>query len=266
MSGELAISWAPLLPLPIVAALAAAALAAVSLALWRRAPGVWWRAAAAVILITALANPSLIREQRAALNDVVLVVVDESPSQDIEPRPEQSQAALDHLLQALKKLDNTEVRVLRAGGGLEAGEQGTRLFSALRQELSKVPHQRIAGVLMISDGQVHDAPESLEALGFDAPVHLLLAGREKEGDRRITVIQAPRFGIVGRKLPMTIRVDDLASDGPGGLARVEITQDGRPPMSCSCPRAARPRSSSSWPTAAPASSRSRSRPGRMSCP
>ncbi len=229
MSGELAISWAPLLPLPIVAALAAAALAAVSLALWRRAPGVWWRAAAAIALIAALANPSLVREQRAALDDVVLVVVDESPSQDIEPRPEQSQAALDHLLEALKKLDNTEVRVLRAGGGLEAGEQGTRLFSALRQELSKVPHQRIAGVLMISDGQVHDAPESLEALGFDAPVHLLLSGREREGDRRITVIQAPRFGIVGRKLPMTVRVDDLASDGPGGLARIEIRQDGNPP-------------------------------------
>ena len=235
MSGELTISWAPLLPLPIVAFLAVAALAAVSLALWRRAPGVWWRAAAAATLIAAIANPSLVREQRAALDDVVLVVVDESPSQDIEPRPEQSQAALDHLLQALNKLDNTEVRVLRAGGGLEVGEQGTRLFAALRQELSKVSRQRVAGVLVISDGQVHDVPDSLEALGFDAPVHLLMTGREKEGDRRITVIQAPRFGIVGRKLPLTLRVDDLAGEGPGGLARIEIRQDGNPPRTLQLP-------------------------------
>ena len=229
MSGQLTIGWAPLLPWPFVSVLATAALAAVALALWRRAPGVWWRAAAAATLVTALANPSLIREQRAALDDVVLVVVDESPSQDIEPRPEQSQAALDYLLQGLEKLDNTEVRVLRAGGGLEVGEQGTRLFSALRQELSKVPRQRVGGVLVVSDGQVHDVPDSLEAFGFDAPVHLLLTGREQEGDRRITVIQAPRFGIVGRKLPLTLRVDDLAGPGSGGLARIEIRQDGNPP-------------------------------------
>jgi hypothetical protein len=228
VSGQLTIGWAPLLPWPMVAFLATVAFATVALALWRRAPGVWWRAAAAAALIAALANPSLVREQRAALDDVVLVVVDESPSQDIAPRPEQSQAALDHLLQALDKLDATEVRVLHAGGGLEAGERGTRLFAALRQELSKVPRQRVAGVLMISDGQVHDVPETLEALGFDAPVHLLLTGLKNEGDRRVTVTQAPRFGIVGRKLPLTLRVDDLPDKGPGGPARVEIKQEGRP--------------------------------------
>jgi hypothetical protein len=228
VSGQLTIGWAPLLPLPLLGFLAAAALATVTLALWRRAPGVWWRSAAATTLITALANPSLIREQRTALDDVVLVVVDESPSQEIAPRPEQSRTALDHLTQALEKLEATEVRVLRAGGGIEVGEQGTRLFAALRQELSKVPRQRVAGILVISDGQVHDVPEALDALGFDAPVHLLLTGLENEGDRRVTVTQAPRFGIVGRKLPLTLRVDDLPDKGPSGPTRVEIKQDGGP--------------------------------------
>ena len=80
MSGQLSIGWAPLLPWSVVTALAVVALATVALALWRRAPGVWWRAAAAAALITALANPSLVQEQRAGLDDVILVVVDESPS------------------------------------------------------------------------------------------------------------------------------------------------------------------------------------------
>ena len=34
-------------------------------------------------------------------------------------------------------------------------------------------------------------------LGIDAPVHALLTGAEGEFDRRIGVIKAPRFGIVG---------------------------------------------------------------------
>jgi hypothetical protein len=230
VSGQLSIGWAPLLPWPVVTALAVVALATVALAMWRRAPGVWWRAAAAAALVAALANPSLVKEQRAALDDVVLVVVDESPSQDIAPRPEQSEAALAHLTQALERLENTDVRVVRAGGsGLGRDEQGTRLFTALRQGLSEVPRQRVAGVLMISDGQIHDVPETLEALGFDAPLHLLLTGQENEGDRRIAVTQAPRFGIVGRKQPLTIRIDDLPGAEPGGLAQVEIRQDGGPP-------------------------------------
>ncbi|MDH3473355.1 MAG: hypothetical protein OEM59_06660 [Rhodospirillales bacterium] len=231
MSGQLSISWAPLLPWSLIAALAAAALVVVALALWCRSPGAWWRMAAVAVLLVALANPSLVEEQREGLDDVVLVVVDDSPSQDVEPRRAQSAAALEHLTGALEQLPDTEVRVLRAGGGeFSLEEQGTRLFSALHQELSTVSRQRIGGLFMITDGQVHDVPESLESLGFDAPLHLLLTGREDEGDRRITVTQAPRFGIVGRKLVLKLRVDDLPDQGPGGPARVEISQDGGAPQ------------------------------------
>ena len=139
----ISLSSRPTVPWPVVTALALVALATLALALCRRAPGVWWRAAAASALVAALANPSLVKEQRAGLDDVVMVVVDESPSQDIAPRPEQSEAALAHLTQALERLADTEVRVIRAGGaGLGRDEQGTRLFSALRQGLSEVPRQR----------------------------------------------------------------------------------------------------------------------------
>ncbi len=236
MTGQLSIVWAPLIPLPFVLGLAGLAAAAIVLALWRRAPGVWWRAAAAAALLAALGNPSLVKEERDDLDDVALVVVDDSPSQDVEPRREQSQAALEHVIEALDRLSDTEVRVLRAGRetmGLET--QGTRLFEALRQDLSTVPRQRIAGVIVISDGQVHDVPDSLESLGFDAPVHLLLTGRENEGDRRVTIAHAPRFGIVGRKLPLKLRVDDLPDQGPGGPARVEIRQDGGEPKVMNLP-------------------------------
>ena len=232
--GPLSIAWAPLLPWALLIGLCAVAAVVLALTLWRRAPGVWWRGAAALVLLVALANPSLVREEREPLNDVVLVVVDESPSQEIEPRPTQREAALSHLLKELGTLEGIEVQVVRTGGGAFGLEQqGTRLFAALRDALASVPRQRIGGLLLVSDGQVHDVPENLDALGIEAPVHLLMTGLEDEGDRRLTVTQAPSFGIVGRALSLTLRVDDLP-DGlggnGGGSAQVLLRQDGGPPQ------------------------------------
>ena len=64
---------------------------------------------------------------------------------------------------------------------VEAGQadgetDGTRLFTALSAALSDVPHDRVAGAIMITDGRVHDVPSEAAALGFAAPVHALITG------------------------------------------------------------------------------------------
>jgi hypothetical protein len=217
------VEWAPAFAWEFIAVLALAAAVLVGIAVYRRARGAWWRALAFTLLILALANPSLVKEQRQPLDDIALVVIDESASQEIEPRPAQSEAALRHVLEALKGLDATEVRVVRAGAGI--GEDGTRLFSGLRDALAKVPRKRVAGVVVISDGQIHDAPDNLEAFGLNAPLHLLLTGEEDERDRRLVVKNAPSFGIVGRPQTMTITVEDLPRSSVA-LARVTIRRDG----------------------------------------
>ena len=235
MTGHLTIDWAPLLPWPLLLGLAVLSALVVAPALWRRARGALWRSAAAAVLLITLANPSLVREERDPLSDIVFVVVDESPSQQIEPRDVQTQAATAHLIKELERLDNTEVRLLRAGeAAFGLDRQGTRLFAAVRQALATTPRQRVAGVFLVSDGQVHDAPETLEAFGLEVPVHLMLTGDENEGDRRITVTQAPSFGIVGRELSLTLRVDDLPGESEGA-AEVLLRRDGGAPERLTVP-------------------------------
>src|SRR5262249_19217874 len=96
--------------------------------------------------------------------------------------------------------------------------------------LADVSGARVAGVVVVSDGEVHDVPADLAKLGYDAPVHLLLTGRPDEGDRRLTLVRAPSFGLVGKPVTMTLRVDDLS--GPQGAApaatsaNVTLTRDG----------------------------------------
>ena len=227
MTGQISIDWAPLLPLPLLTALALAALLVVGLAMATRAPGAWWRGLAAVVLLLALSNPSIVQEERDALNDIALVVLDESGSQDIAPRPAQSEAALGHLMAELERLPDLDVQVVRAGGGTARLDKGgTQLFGPVLDTLAKVPRGRVAGLLVISDGQIHDVPDSLATLGIDAPVHLLRSGSDGERDRRITVTQAPSFGIVGRELELNFQVDQLPEGAPQQTVQVMLRQDG----------------------------------------
>ena len=74
--------------------------------------------------------------------------------------------------------------------------------------LADVPLERLGGVFMITDGVVDDIPADADALGFKAPLHALITGHEGERDRRIELLEAPRFGIVGKDQTIELRVLD----------------------------------------------------------
>jgi hypothetical protein len=228
------IAFAPLISWWAVAALAGVAVLVLVLGLWRRARGVAWRGLAAAVLLAILVNPALVEEKRAAQRDIAVIVVDDSPSQQIGDRAAASEAALKALTDRLANEPDLDVRVVRAGapppGG---GDDGTRLFAALSRALLDVPRQRLAGVVMITDGQVHDVPGDTKAAvaQLGAPLHVLLSGRPNEADRRLVVKEAPSFGLVGKDVPMTIRVEDLpeAKDAGETLAKLTWRKDGGPP-------------------------------------
>lgn len=215
------ISFAPLLPWSVIAVLGALAFGAAILAFAMRGATGFVRAAALLILAGALTNPSLVSETREATDDVVAVVVDRSGSQGLGPRAAQTEAALADVTRRLADLGGIETRTIQVADS-EAGD-GTRLFSALTQGLSDVPSERVAGVIAITDGVVHDLPPNLAALGLKAPIHALITGREQERDRRIELVDAPRFGIVGRDQTIRVRLDERG--GPG-QARVSVRRDG----------------------------------------
>ena len=67
--------------------------------------------------------------------------------------------------------------------------------------LADVPRQRIAGAVMITDGEVHDMPPP-GRLDLAAPLHVLLTGKPGEADRRLVVKDAPSFGLVGKEVQL----------------------------------------------------------------
>jgi hypothetical protein len=220
---QFSLAFSPLLPAGILIALGVAGLAVVALGLATRQRPVWLRALGLALVLLALTDPSLVREDRTPLKQVVALVVDRSGSQTIGERTAQTDAAALGLTARLKALGNVDVRVIEGGQG-GAGNDGTQLFSALNAGLADVPAEQIAGVFMITDGEVDDIPASTAALGFKAPLHALITGHEGERDRRIELIEAPRFGIVGKDQTIELKVLDTADKGEP--VSLEVRRDG----------------------------------------
>ena len=228
IGAEASLGLAPLVPWWLLGALGAVTAAVLGLGALRRAPGTAWRTLGAGALLAALLNPSLVLEDREPLDDIAVVLVDESRSQTIGRRRERTDAALADIEAALAGRPGIALKVARSGAsesGMLAGEDGgTRLMATLARALGDVPRRRLAGVVAITDGQVHDTAAA-EALGVDAPFHVLLTGERDEGDRRLVIEEAPAYGIVGRPIEVRLRVEDLPA-ADADRAWVTMRQDG----------------------------------------
>ena len=217
------IALSPFLPWSEIYALAAAALAVSAALVWRGARGAWLRASSMALLLLALCDPNLVQENRRPLKDIVAVVVDRSESQDIGERPQQTDKARNELEARFKALGDVDLRVVETSRD-ESETEGTKLFAALRGALSDAPPERVGGAIMITDGDAHDIPQSAAALGFNAPLHVLITGHEGERQRRIDLVETPRYGIVGKDQVIEARV--LDSDDHGQPVKLTVRRDG----------------------------------------
>jgi hypothetical protein len=216
---EFNLSFTPLLPWALLAGFAVLAVVVIALGLYRRRSGTILRAIGLALVLLALADPALVREDRQSLKDVVAIVVDQSGSQTIGERTQQTEAARAALQKQLEAMGNVEVRVIESAA-TDTEADGTRLFAALNAGLADVPAERIGAVFMITDGIVHDIPRDAAALGFKAPLHAFITGHEGERDRRIELLDAPRFGIVGKDQTIQLRVVDTTNGREPVLLKV----------------------------------------------
>jgi hypothetical protein len=223
------VDFAPMVPDLLLWAGVALALFLVGLLVLRRSRGALFRALSLAALLIALANPTLRQEERESLANIAIVVVDESLSQSIAGRPEQTAAIRRELEARLGGIPNLQVRWVNSSRPTGETAAGTNLFADLNSALANIPPDRLAGVIMITDGEVHDVPKTAQSLGFDAPVHALLTGSPDEFDRRVEVLKAPRYGIVGTTREIEARVVETGRRGRAGeRVSLKVRREGLP--------------------------------------
>ncbi|VVT04030.1 hypothetical protein [Hoeflea sp. EC-HK425] len=222
----MSLAFDPFLPIPALLAIAVIALLLIGWAVAKRMRGAVIRALALAALVLALANPVANFEDREAVTSVVAIVVDRSPSQMSGDRTARTDAALKALTERIARYPAFETRIIEAVTDPDAQSPSTRLFEALASGIRDVPSSRLAGAVMITDGQVHDVPGSLSALGLDAPLHGLIVGEPDERDRRVDIVRSPRFGIVGEDQEIVYRVSEDGAASVGGPVNVTVRVNG----------------------------------------
>jgi hypothetical protein len=221
-----ALRWAPLLPWWIMAAIAAVCLAAVAVAVFRRARGAVWRAVAFALLIAWLSGPRLVREARDVMPDIGLLALDESGSMALGNRAALRDQARDAMTRQAAHMPGLELRTVTVPPG-----SGTPLFAAIARAAAGIPQGRLAGIVAVTDGQATDTP----AQPLPAPLHALITAKGEEVDRRLRVVQAPSFGVVGKSAVIRYRVEDLGADRADATATVTVRRDDEPPHRLTVP-------------------------------
>ncbi|GAC1341308.1 MAG: hypothetical protein NVSMB18_13150 [Acetobacteraceae bacterium] len=218
-----ALRFDPAVPWWAIAALASLCALALLPALIRRARGSLLRLLAFAVLLGWLANPRLVQETWNTLPDIGLLVIDKTASMEVGDRAARRDAAEATLVRQAAAMPDLELRTVVVP---EAGHDGTALFAAVGRALADIPRSRLAGIVALTDGQAHDQP----ADPLPAPLHVLIPARGEETDRRLRIIEAPSFGLVGRSVTIRMVIEDLGAPRSNALVRLVIRRDGEPPQ------------------------------------
>ena len=219
-----AIHFEPLLPVWTVVSLALLLLAVSALAFWRRGKGAVLRALASALLVLWLLGPRLEQETRERLSDIGLLVLDQTASMQIGDRTPLAEKARAAILDQASRQPGLELRTITVP---EGGSAGTQLFGAIAHALADIPQQRFAGTIAITDGQIHDLPDTPPG---GMPLNLLIPARGEETDRHLRVLEAPGYGIVGKPVTVRLVVEDKGTSGRArGTTTLTIRRDGEPP-------------------------------------
>ena len=223
--------FSPLLPLPVIGLAALVVVLFTAIALMRGLSGWALRGLGALLVVGALVQPMYQSEDRTPLKDIVVLLIDQSASQTLLDRARATENRTAEIEAALAARPNTQVHRIEVNDGPD--DTGSLLMTALSEQLSKLPSERIAGIILLSDGLLHDlelAPE------LPAPLHLMLSGKKSDWDRRVTVKNAPAFAILDEEITLTLRIEDSgAAPATPVIVPLIISVDGGPPQSYQVP-------------------------------
>lgn len=177
-------------------------------------------------LALAVLNPVTVERKLENIPNDIVVVIDKTASNKVGGRAALVETIRAHVESQIGAFENTHIRFVEmeeAVGGM--ANPGSRLFETLRETEGLNPDY-LSGVVLITDGQIHDTPEA-SPLGPDVPFHTLLSGAAGEYDRAVELVGASSFGMVHEDQIVRFRVNDLGAAGAAGAVDVNVMTDGK---------------------------------------
>ena len=101
----------PLIPWIFWFSLAGLSIVGLSISILYHLRGWFWRSLSLIILLLALLQPNIMQEERKYLQDIVIIIEDQSSSQKIGDRSEQSTNTIQAIKDMLAKSTSTHIPI-----------------------------------------------------------------------------------------------------------------------------------------------------------
>jgi len=167
-----------------------------------------------ILLIILILNPSINKDKKEYYKDIVLLVSDKSLSISETNKTEEVLNIKKKIINKIQNFSDIEIRNIEISNKnfpIEKNDQGTFIIRQIKQEINSLNKKRIAGIIVITDGQIFDKPKIESALS-KIPLHFIIAGSKNEKDRVIITEGIPNYAIIGEKIKFSLKIDSWIDD------------------------------------------------------
>ena len=162
-----------------------------------------------IVLSILLLNPMINSSEKSLQNDFLILVYDKTQSIVDTNKLDQLFKSRDEIKNKIRNIENLELIEIEVNSDDEKNNEGikTKIFTELTSKLQKIDRRRVAGIIIITDGIIHDL-EKINSEYANIPLHFLLLGTKSERDRSIITKNVPDYAMVGKEISFLININD----------------------------------------------------------
>ncbi len=166
-----------------------------------------------ILLLLAL-NPLINSMKKLYHKDILILIYDKSQSVIETKKLEQLlkvKSAIKEKAKQVEKLEIVEIEVDNLNN-INDEKIDTKIITKLQKSFQTIEKDRVAGVIIVTDGIIHDL-EKIEADFINIPIHFFLLGEKNERDRSIITESVPEYAIVGKPINFKFKASDENYNG-----------------------------------------------------
>ncbi len=162
-----------------------------------------------LIFLLLITNPMINSMKKKYYNDILIVLYDKTQSVVETKKTRQLLEVKEKIENNIKKLEKLEVVEIEVDNlnNLNNEKIDTKIITKLQKTFEKFEKNRVAGVIIVTDGVIHDL-EKIESDFEDIPMHFFLLGKKNERDRSIITESIPEYALVGKPINFIFKIID----------------------------------------------------------
>ena len=165
-----------------------------------------------LIFLIFISNPQIEKKNTEFYKDLVLVVADLTESILETKKDKEVLSVLKSLNKQLNNLNNIDTINITLSNNKEDKDSNekeikTLLFKKINKTINNFNINRLSGVIVITDGQIHDF-NNFNKLLSKIPIHYVLVGDKNEKDRILSTKNIPEYAVLGEKHHISINIKD----------------------------------------------------------